>query len=587
MENVAISAGDKLRAWLTGKPADWAQVIALRAALRALPYIANSSEFWLKNFALLPFGAVMTSWAQLTDRSIDVLKTGSRANARFAGISFDFGGYKNERVANMAAEASYHSADAQTGSMHVVSDCVKGVLSAAETFRFASARHGVLGEIGDLAAQTIWDCVENECQYLIDFSGENPAKSLAAQPFWDHPSEGWDDDLLPQLAQQLMSIDPNYSVWTDWYDRRIQGERAAFDIPGDKGRVEDKKVLRRVAEATDEDFWGKGHEYVNATLKSWLEEARARVAPTPPETEIETPPQEAGAIAYGINEQGKLDRLPHSNQVHLRDVPDQRRSYGDLRTLALELLEEGQRLGPRLRPKLDRFLQSLPEGFDDAEAYLVWRDGNALRRLFRAHREVANGLEPDPARLEAAVAEGLGGLLDLYNNFAFADDGLRAKDEARIPPQERANAAAEAVAAKPLFEAIVATPDIATAEALDDIAAEAKDAGLSADDPYAGQVLDQGNRTKRNIVAGLLSDTWAAFKNTGVLGQAIAGGAAWDGIKLTVTIVGGIDYALPLEFIATNAPLLQDYAAAAFSSYPNLPQLIENIAAFWNRYKKL
>jgi hypothetical protein len=79
----------------------------------------------------------------------------------------------------------------------------------------------------------------------------------------------------------LADIDPNYSVWIDWYERRIRGERAAFDIPGDKGRIEDKRILRRLAEATDEDFWGKGHEYVNATLKGWLDEARARVAPPP------------------------------------------------------------------------------------------------------------------------------------------------------------------------------------------------------------------------------------------------------------------------------------------------------------------
>jgi hypothetical protein len=386
-------------------------------------------------------------------------------------------------------------------------------------------------------------------------------------------------------------------VWIDWYERRIRGEIASFDIPNDTNRIEDKKILRRLAEATDEDFWGKGHEYVNATLKGWLDEARERVAPAqalPVGMATETsealalpplPPQDTGAIAYGVNEQGKLDRLPNSDQVHLRDVPDQRRAYSDMREAAVELFAEGQRLGHRLKRALDRFLQSLPDHFDDAEAYLVWRDANALRRLHRAHREAAKTPEPDEAKLEPVVAEGLGGLLDLYNNFAFADDGLRAKDEARISPQERASGQAEAVAARPIVNAILAAPGIATPDALDDIAADAENTELPSDDPYAAQVLDQANRNKRNLLAGLISDTWAAFKNANPLVQGLAGNLAYDGLKIVTTAVAGIDYAPLIEFIATHAPLMQDYAAIAFSNYPHLPDVIDQIKHMWHRTK--
>lgn len=594
MDPMEINDEKLLGAWLFDKPNDWMQSIALRAALRVFPYIGASRRPWLEKFALLPIGALITSWIQLTENSIDIFKSGSRANARFAGEWFDFAGYKDSPLAAMAADVSYHSADAQTRSMHLVGDCIKAVSMATETFRSVAERRQDWGDDEDRAADTLWFNVQLDCARLSSIQSPDAGKALATVLLWSGYDSKWSDDWL-QLGRLLRAIDLNYSVWIDWYERRIRGERAAFDIPGDKNRVEDKAILRRLAEATDEDFWGKGHEYVNATLKGWLDEARARVAPPvlaeasgilalsgAAEAEL-APPQEPGAIAYGINDQGKLDRLPGSDQVHLRDVPDQRRAYQDLRDAATDLLDEGQRLGHRLKRALERFIQSLPERFEDAEAYLVWRDANALRRLHRAHREAAKSAEPDEAKLEPVIAEGLGGLLDLYNNFAFADDGLRAKDEARIAPQERAKALDEASAAAPLVTAILASPDIATHNALDDLAADAEDAKLPAGDPYADQVLDQANRTKRNWFAGLISDTWAAFKNANPLAQALVENGLYDGMKHTVTTVIGLNYAPLLDFIATHATALQSFAAVAFPTYPHLPELIERMKLYWQK----
>ena len=589
MEATQVKDDRSLRAWLSDKPKDWAQSIALRAALRALPYISISNEVWLKNFALLPLGAVITSWFQQTDESIFVISEESRANARFGGHFFDFVGYRKERIAAIASDASYYSADAQSKSPHVLSDCEKGVSQAAEAFRSAAVRQGELGENGDLAAGRFWRSVVIDCQRLTHLS-KSAASTLTVWPLWDNSPAPWRNE-WQQLAQSLSTIDPNYSVWIDWYERRIRGERAAFDIPGDKGRVEDKKILRRLAEATNEDFWGKGHEYVNATLKGWLDEARKRVAPPQPdgETEIRVPLQEPHAIAYGVNNDGMIDRLPHSDQTQLRDLPNQRRAYADLREIALELREEGQRLGPRLQPRIERAVASLPEKFDDAEAWPVWRDFNALRRLFRAHQIAFANPEPDTAKLEPVIAETLGGLLDIYNNFAFTDDGLRAKDENRISPQERASAEAEAVAASPVIEAIRYAPSIATDLAREDIIADAENIEMPVGDPYGAQVLDQANRTRRNWLAGAFEGARRAMANPKIVGKAIAigvvGGAAGVVGKVAMTGMVGLEYGPLLQFIATNAAILQNYAAVAFSSYPQLNDLIERISVMWKTRK--
>ncbi len=171
------------------------------------------------------------------------------------------------------------------------------------------------------------------------------------------------------------------------------------------------------------------------------------------EQQVPTPPQETSSTTYGINLDGRLDRLPHKDQKALRDEPDQRRAYEDLRQVATELKGENQRLGPRLERALDRMIRSLPENFDEAEAYLVWRDANSLRRLYLAHREASKNPDYDEAKLEPVIGEQLGGFLDLYNHFAYFDDGLRAKDEARIPPQERPKIEVEAEAASAVVQA--------------------------------------------------------------------------------------------------------------------------------------
>ena len=601
-----------LTAWLSDKPGDWAQGVALRAALRALPYIGSASDFWLKNFALLPFGAMLTSWAQLADKSIDVLKTGSRANARFGGESFDFIGYKNERIAAIAADASYHSADAQTRSKHVITDCVRSVGQAAEAFRSFSVRHGNLGENGDACADALWHSVALDCKLLIDLPNETSAETLAVWTLWDRLPDFWDvwEDNWHQLTQRLIAVDPNYKIWIDWYDDRILGSRTAFRILGDISDLEDKKILRRVAEATNDEFWGNGYEYVNATLKEWLEEAVARVARSPifghvsgafeisgsatatagPKPSIKTPPQEFGATAYGVNADGKLDRLPHFDQQHLRDLPDQRRTYADLRDASLQLLEEGQRLGARLQFKIERAISSLPEHFKDAEAWPVWRDFNALRRLYRAHQMAVANPEPDISKLEPVVAETLGGLLDIYNNFAFADDGLRAKDENRISPQERPNAETEAMAAVPIVEAIRNTPEMSTERARDDIVADFSDDNLPIGDPYHAQVLDQANRARRNWLAGAFNGAKKALASPKLIGKAaalgaIGGAAGFIGKEFTKGIVA-YEYQPLLQFIATNAVVLQNYVAVAFSSYPHLHDLIERISTLWKRYNR-
>jgi hypothetical protein len=582
MNEVKIESPELLEIWLKTQPRGVAVTVAQRAALRVIPHVFDVDQ----TNSRMPDSAMLLAFfraAVIAHNAVNYPITklsGAASESAANAISGKFGVWLDTSV-KQAAFRSIHFAVGSAGEFANFS----GALRAAAAVNFAA-----------LHDATSWPNLECDCNAI---AGGLSHLALLSRPLWQSALPESTERKIGAMENYLLALNQGFDLWVDWYRGRIVGAELCFGL----SPASEAAISHRLMNLTD-DWWKSEPALVNATLKGWLDEARARVAP-PLEPDIQSragisisqsfatatvrvepvvPPQDPDAISYGVNDQGKLDRLPNSDQVHLRDVPDQRRSYNDLREAAAELLAEGQRLGHRLKRALERFLQSLPERFEDAEAYLVWRDANALRRLHRAHREAAKSPEPDEARLEPVVAEGLGGLLDLYNNFAFADDGLRAKDETRISPQERTRAEVEAAAAAPLIEAVLATSNIATPEVLEDIAAEAENTELPLDDPYASQVLDQSNRTERNLFAALLNFGKRVLGEVGKSRGGIRSGAEQALGGLSVTEVAGLTHVTAplLEFIATNGPALQSYVAVAFASFPHLPDLIANIGALWN-----
>jgi hypothetical protein len=262
MNSPKMKSLEQVNVWLSGKPFDWKKMIYTRSALRVLPTTARTNENWLKFYAISLFQANLIAWMSL-----------DASNLKFHAPA--------ELVRNALQQALRRAYDDVFAT-----PAIFGAMSAVLSITGESAEHLFVWEekperrsryyegiLVDLLVQ-----VEKDCDWLILQENASIA-DLTGISLWmnQHPEIRWQEWQL--LKEKLLAADPNYSVWIDWYERRIRGERAAFDIPGDKGRIEDKKILRRLAEATDEDFWGKGHEYVNAALKGWLDEARERVAP--------------------------------------------------------------------------------------------------------------------------------------------------------------------------------------------------------------------------------------------------------------------------------------------------------------------
>lgn len=556
-----IGSRKELEAWLRDKPPEWAQVIAVRAALRALPVGLEGAQRLPDvpdDFTCAIFRATFIAWTacNFPARNLRTSAVGAKTAAKAAAAWAD----DNDAifVAFSACSAEY------------AAEAVYAINSDAPI----AAENAAYPNYHELFRKA----VELDCQWLEKhLVKEMAAQIMSWQSLWlDEAPSSW-LKLWRKAKAHLLTTNSTFKVWTDWFDRRAEGKRTAFNISKNNERGLNRTILARLADASDEDFWGKGAHHVNTTLQGWIDEARARAAAESP-----LPEQEDGATAYGLNDAGRVDRLPASDQQHLRDAPDQRRNYADIRDAAQELAEEGQRLGARLRRALDRFLASVPEAFEQAEAYPVWRDGNALRRIHRAHRLVADSREPDDARLDPMVGEMLGGLIDLYNLFAFGDDGLRTLDERRVAAQERARADVERAAAKPLVEAALRAPDMATPRALDDLKAEAEAETLPPGDPYADQAADQASRVRRNWFAALLSGGKRALNELKKSGKSVREGFDREVGKSAFTdAFGGTNiYGPVVQFIRENAQALKHYAEIAYNN-SGVAKLIDSILKHW------
>ncbi len=558
---VKITSRAELEDWLDDKPKDWALVIAARAALRVLP-IALTDEFVIEydDFTLALLSSTLISWA-----------AGNITSYRIH--------FRNASIIDSAATTGNSSAHDAIFAIYCANETAYRNNRAAATSTTFFAARAVTPEV-----EFIWLSIEDDIKFLERSSAKYPAMNLTSAPLWS--SQNVASEILHQWQKtrsNLLEINNNFIHWIDWYERRLLGKDSGFDIPHDIDRTEDKAILIKLADATDEEFWDKGPEYVNAQLGEWLREARQRAQERYEQEndgigedvldEENIPPQETSVTSFAPRDDGKIDRAPATPDNRLRDVPDARQSYADLRKKVEKLRQEGQRLGGNLKEALDDFLSSLPEDFEQALAYNIWRDGTNLREIFELHEIAIQSPDYDPDKLENAIALRLKGVLSLFNNFAFDDDGLRQRDE-RIPPQKEVqNAAQEAQLSKSITEAAADDKDISTEIVRTDLNQIVETYQIDANTTYAQQKLIEINKIIRNFVAALMTVARGVLKEVKKSASNIRDGAEKE---LGKTLVKTSKYLVILEYIKHNAPELKQFVITAYTN-PTLVKLIDDV----------
>jgi hypothetical protein len=536
----------------------WAAVLCARIALRVLPYGIphNGQGNWAKSLALFIIRSNGISWTVNgnTDWSIGREMGMSAANA-VRNLTYDPNAVDEPAV--VVSDISILSAEAAS---HAALTDVDVIGIAVDASRMASL---AFEHVDSTANHAFWNSLEADCRWL--FGNPEPEKAayrLNMAELWPTGSPGGWELELQKAKSNLLSLDGHHSyrVWTDWYERRIRGEEAAFDIPGDKGRIEDKKILRRLAAATDEDFWGKGHEYVNATLKGWLDEARARHAvksgwwqrtfgPSTPLDTINPDPQDGRSPQFGSDANGRIAIRPDAGADQLRS---------DIQSLSrhARALQMAQRLAEALRNHnnagyMTEMASDYVSAMDSSDPSGIVFAGDQLREAIAKHRaaEADDDLQPLPPSADRDASA----FLSAHNMYVGSDPFLDDLDRTTRGPDAPLPAA---------------NPDeirrVATIARHDDILAEQTYDYIVAASEAAPANFDPADRHSR-FVAGLAQNfarygieflwsypdeaAWAGLTAGAVVTVALGPLAAAGG-----TIAGiGIAYHMARNMIANEA----------------------------------
>ncbi|MCB1419018.1 MAG: hypothetical protein KDJ74_08475 [Notoacmeibacter sp.] len=250
------------RAWLDSLPeeqrAPFAQAIAHRAALRALPLLHT---------------AFSVDKTKAFDPAVLTLAV-FRANA----ISRVAPKYPTREIADAAARAAYAAARAAARAARAA---YAAAYAAARAAAYAAARAAAYAaraaRAADAAAEeAMWDAISRDAREL---EKRGSADGFEDTPLWPEGAPEWWMDQFKRLTGVLTEQGPNapglWSVWTAWYDAIVIGH-SPWRLP----RATANKLEKRIALGDGrEDFWDtekRSVAEINAEIAGWVEEARSR-----------------------------------------------------------------------------------------------------------------------------------------------------------------------------------------------------------------------------------------------------------------------------------------------------------------------
>ena len=437
-----LAARQRLFKAVEGKPLAWPQIIAARTALRALPNLISGNDVWVLESVMDIFRALLISWSACRHPKVDFQNAAqlaggsaaSRANAIF------------ERLTSANPEARTNVYDAKAGARSAAGAAESAAYAAhsiSQVFApdIAADAAAIAGAYAEDPVQ-IWGGVYFDCSWLAAQTVEvNAARDLVPIRLWlQNVPDGWHAKWA-SFCSMLLQFDSNYEIWIDWFTRRIVGAQTTFDIPGDSDSVEELSILLRIASATDEDFWGKGHEYVNSTLKGWLDEARERVAPPPIIGEarraleisgsatgilgtISPDPQDARSPQFGLDPMGYIAIKADAGTDELRSDPQALSRHA-------RALEMAQKLGEALRnhnnagyltEMASDYVAAMDGGPDGPDPSGLVFAGDQLREAIGKHR--AAGTNDDLQPLPLSADRDASAFLAAHNMYVGSDPFL-------------------------------------------------------------------------------------------------------------------------------------------------------------------
>lgn len=413
-----LSIAENREEWLRTQPVDVAVVLAVRAALRAVPAFSlasgpTGSRTMRRRMLLRVFRAVATSWsAAAFPGSYDKLKESARG--ALAGLG-------SLQLSHPERAAAYALAAIAAPS----SDTSARATTAVE-YAFDAA-----GAKGRIAFDLMLEAIRTDADLLDQrFS---PA-TLATSKLWPAESPEWVQERWTELKHQLQTENESWQVWTQWYDARLAGgfsqnqiELRWANLPDDAWEHElgtVNEALQALAETHEETSRELDASEPTSTptsqtgqlvgvqavaqagtmLDPLILTATGEVLPTPMManviSRIKSDPQQFEAVASfaARSIQGELKRLA----AKIPNEPSALAGYEEVRAVLQQLQTEFEDLASAVH--------------DSAEVEDPVEQTRLLRKAVRAAHSISDGfiswLDDNGAKAGRVIAElGLAGII--------------------------------------------------------------------------------------------------------------------------------------------------------------------------------
>lgn len=495
---VDIRSTGEFEKWVIDKPIEWALALALRTALRVLPFVAEFGSYAAlspqekSDVYLATFRVAHSSWAALSfpDSFLPII-TGvhsARVASRMAGHAAGVSG------AAGAARVTYALADiARATEVKELRYAIRSVEDAT------SAGEAALS----LALQGLWLELSLDATTLLQRDVVNVEQILLGKRLWRADDASWQRTALAKLERVLRKdSDTLWEYWLEWYGARVKGSNE-YNLSGKW--VEE--ISKRVISQSDE-WWKAAPEIVAARVALWVDEARAspdskektisefiigyleeanepasarkiieaftavkrnvipksvhgdlsrlassgqirRVAPgiyqsvsaISPKEIGQIEPQTIGAIQFAGYENAPIDVVPKASTGELRTDPNARKRHGEVLRRADALLarysraEQGGNTSSAIVDEVSLFRESLGSSVEEVDPDLLIPRGDGLRRDLAAYKDRDDFSKLPPVPDDLLL--NLGKLVTGYNNFVSYDAELARRDEALLGPDAR------------------------------------------------------------------------------------------------------------------------------------------------------
>jgi hypothetical protein len=383
--------------WLRHEHRDVSAVLAVRATLRALPFLReaeNHAEF--TSTVVLPvFRAVLTSLTLIRNRPQE-----SRGSARLRSAAYGARGAADAayvlnavaadaaRGAEFAARAAY-SEDAPGLAIRAIQLSANATSASFLSFRFP----GLLN-----AARSMYSAVNSDVDFLEISDGYSEraqrAIELTSQPLWQTDVPGWTVQYWAMLKERLTKEDEDWDFWIRWYEDRLVGR--PFDPAMDLAIVQiPDELWLSGARATNAEISRRAAELIKQK-KPTRSETNSRTGAARPPTSNAIPPQIARGLLFGGNDDAPIGIVDPPG-AGLRDTPDQQQTHADIRQKAEALREhcQGSNRLITLEVLSVRLLQAAGETIFDLRLRAFWAQMNAIRRLADADERLRDAPDPE------------------------------------------------------------------------------------------------------------------------------------------------------------------------------------------------